>query len=158
MRYRQHDVICLASQSFMVLTCLIYKCASLGKAASAARRAEGRMPSPSFSLNAQLRFHDKWLKIDLQVNLGKGFCHRHKHRPLGYSSLDAKYRVLMFFRGAGIYRSPYSKATWFRCWSTLTLLLCLVRRQMWFLSLSQSRTCLLILKVFYIVPLGEYRC
>ncbi|KAG9277232.1 E3 ubiquitin-protein ligase HERC2 isoform X1 [Astyanax mexicanus] len=24
------------------------------------------MPSPSFSLDAQLRFHDKWLKIDLQ--------------------------------------------------------------------------------------------
>lgn len=25
------------------------------------------MPSPSFTLYAQLRFHDKWLKIDLQV-------------------------------------------------------------------------------------------
>lgn len=25
------------------------------------------MPSPSFTLDAQLRFHDKWLKIDLQV-------------------------------------------------------------------------------------------
>uniref|UniRef100_A0A3B4T7W2 Uncharacterized protein n=1 Tax=Seriola dumerili TaxID=41447 RepID=A0A3B4T7W2_SERDU len=24
------------------------------------------MPSPSFTLDAQLRFHDKWLKIDLQ--------------------------------------------------------------------------------------------
>ncbi|TNN35992.1 E3 ubiquitin-protein ligase HERC2 [Liparis tanakae] len=24
------------------------------------------MPSPSFNLDAQLRFHDKWLKIDLQ--------------------------------------------------------------------------------------------
>ncbi|KAK7880341.1 hypothetical protein WMY93_033015, partial [Mugilogobius chulae] len=24
------------------------------------------MPSPAFSLDAQLRFHDKWLKIDLQ--------------------------------------------------------------------------------------------
>lgn len=28
---------------------------------------EGKMPSPSFTLYAQLRFHDKWLKIDLQV-------------------------------------------------------------------------------------------
>lgn len=26
------------------------------------------MPSPSFTLDAQLRFHDKWLKIDLQVH------------------------------------------------------------------------------------------
>lgn len=26
------------------------------------------MPSPSFTLDAQLRFHDKWLKIDLQVS------------------------------------------------------------------------------------------
>lgn len=26
-----------------------------------------KMPSPSFTLDAQLRFHDKWLKIDLQV-------------------------------------------------------------------------------------------
>lgn len=36
-------------------------------AALAARRGEGKMPSPSFTLDAQLRFHDKWLKIDLQV-------------------------------------------------------------------------------------------
>lgn len=35
--------------------------------AFAARRGEGKMPSPSFTLDAQLRFHDKWLKIDLQV-------------------------------------------------------------------------------------------
>ncbi|KAA8589723.1 hypothetical protein FQN60_013088 [Etheostoma spectabile] len=35
-------------------------------AAFAARRGEGKMPSPSFTLDAQLRFHDKWLKIDLQ--------------------------------------------------------------------------------------------
>ncbi|XP_062251671.1 LOW QUALITY PROTEIN: E3 ubiquitin-protein ligase HERC2 [Platichthys flesus] len=35
-------------------------------AAFAARRGEGKMPSPSFSLDAQMRFHDKWLKIDLQ--------------------------------------------------------------------------------------------
>lgn len=28
---------------------------------------EGKMPAPSFTLYAQLRFHDKWLKIDLQV-------------------------------------------------------------------------------------------
>ncbi|KAB5583793.1 hypothetical protein PHYPO_G00099730 [Pangasianodon hypophthalmus] len=39
---------------------------SRGKAAFAARRKEDRMPSPSFFLDAQLRFHDKWLKIDLQ--------------------------------------------------------------------------------------------
>lgn len=30
------------------------------------------MPSPSFTLDAQLRFHDKWLKIDLQVCVRKG--------------------------------------------------------------------------------------
>ncbi|XP_017159836.1 E3 ubiquitin-protein ligase HERC2 isoform X1 [Poecilia reticulata] len=35
-------------------------------AAFAAGREEGKMPSPSFTLDAQLRFHDKWLKIDLQ--------------------------------------------------------------------------------------------
>ncbi|TKS74835.1 E3 ubiquitin-protein ligase HERC2 [Collichthys lucidus] len=35
-------------------------------AAFAARRGEGKMPSPSFTLDAQLRFHDKWLKMDLQ--------------------------------------------------------------------------------------------
>lgn len=38
-------------------------------AAFAARRGEEKMPSPSFTLNAQLRFHDKWLKMDLQVRL-----------------------------------------------------------------------------------------
>ncbi|KAK0139773.1 E3 ubiquitin-protein ligase HERC2 [Merluccius polli] len=34
---------------------------------------EGRdeMPSPSFTLDAQLRFHDKWLKIDLQRGLSE---------------------------------------------------------------------------------------
>ncbi|KAL7832768.1 hypothetical protein SRHO_G00297860 [Serrasalmus rhombeus] len=37
-----------------------------GKAAFAAWQKEENMPSPSFSLDAQLRFHDKWLKIDLQ--------------------------------------------------------------------------------------------
>lgn len=41
---------------------LLYRLAAL-----AARRGEGKMPSPSFTLDAQLRFHDKWLKIDLQV-------------------------------------------------------------------------------------------
>ncbi|MEQ2287687.1 hypothetical protein AMECASPLE_015268, partial [Ameca splendens] len=35
-------------------------------AAFAARREEGKMPSLSFTLDTQLRFHDKWLKIDLQ--------------------------------------------------------------------------------------------
>jgi len=62
------------------------------------------MPSPSFSLDAQLRFHDKWLKIDLQVNfVMNDFCHRSKYCGLGCPSLDTKYRVLMFFRGAGMY-------------------------------------------------------
>lgn len=35
------------------------------------------MPSPSFTLDAQLRFHDKWLKIDLQVQYsvkGENYC------------------------------------------------------------------------------------
>ncbi|KAA0712570.1 E3 ubiquitin-protein ligase HERC2 [Triplophysa tibetana] len=33
------------------------------------------MPSPSFSLDAQLRFHDKWLKIDLQRAFSpEGLC------------------------------------------------------------------------------------
>lgn len=36
-------------------------------AASAAGGGGEKMPSPSFTLDAQLRFHDKWLKIDLQV-------------------------------------------------------------------------------------------
>lgn len=41
-------------------------------AAFAAQRGEGKMPSPSFTLDAQLRFHDKWLKIDLQVCTREG--------------------------------------------------------------------------------------
>ncbi|RVE74076.1 hypothetical protein OJAV_G00037550 [Oryzias javanicus] len=35
-------------------------------AAFAAKRRGGKMPSPSFTLNPQMRYHDKWLKIDLQ--------------------------------------------------------------------------------------------
>lgn len=46
-----------------------------GKAAFAAWRKEERMPSPSFFLDAQLRFHDKWLKIDLQVNEAAELAH-----------------------------------------------------------------------------------
>lgn len=101
MRYRYHDVICFAGQSFTGLTCcLICECVSLEKAASAAWTAEGRMPSPSFSLDAQLRFHDKWLKIDLQVNFGMNLV-------VGSDIvLDAKYRVLMFFRGQGFIEVP----------------------------------------------------
>lgn len=89
-------MICFAGQSFTGLTCrLIRDCVSLEKAASAAWTAEGRMPSPSFSLDAQLRFHDKWLKIDLQVNFGMNLV-------VGTNIvLYAKYRVLMFFRGQG---------------------------------------------------------
>lgn len=77
-----------------MLTCrLIRECVSLGKAASAAWTAEGRMPSPSFSLDAQLRFHDKWLKIDLQVNFRMNLV-------IGPNIVfDYKYRVLMAFLG-----------------------------------------------------------
>ncbi|KAL1023407.1 hypothetical protein UPYG_G00040470 [Umbra pygmaea] len=43
-----------------------YKNKLAGRAAIAARREGKKMPSSSFTLDAQLRFHDKWLKIDLQ--------------------------------------------------------------------------------------------
>lgn len=102
----------------MLTSRLIRQCVSLGKAASAAWTAEGRMPSPSFSLDAQLRFHDKWLKIDLQVDFGMNLI-------IGSNIvLDVKYRVLLFFKGAGIYLSPYPKAIWLHCWSTFTSFSC----------------------------------
>lgn len=54
-----------------------FLCVSCRLAAFAARRGGGKMPSPSFTLDAQLRFHDKWLKIDLQVWYsikGENYC------------------------------------------------------------------------------------
>lgn len=45
-----------------LVTCMVLQVGCI-----CSQRGEGKMPSPSFTLDAQLRFHDKWLKIDLQV-------------------------------------------------------------------------------------------
>ena len=58
------NLLYISTQPFISLCCRL--------AAFAARRGEGKMPSPSFTLDAQLRFHDKWLKIDLQVCVCEG--------------------------------------------------------------------------------------
>lgn len=57
------EILCVCVCLFKLPLCVFF----VGKAAFAARRKEERMPSPPFFLDAQLRFHDKWLRIDLQV-------------------------------------------------------------------------------------------
>lgn len=65
------ESILLAACRLICLICLIITRSLISPscrlAAFAARKGEGKMPSSSFTLDAQLRFHDKWLKIDLQV-------------------------------------------------------------------------------------------
>lgn len=89
----------LIKSSFNITVCGVFSCRL---AAFAAQRVEGKMPSPSFTLDAQLRFHDKWLKIDLQVCTRGGVCN---------NCLSGQFSEIQYSKIISVMQTVYSQAS-----------------------------------------------
>lgn len=106
-------IFCYIMQAFLVtdkarwLLCNILQVGCI-----CSQRGEGKMPSPSFTLDAQLRFHDKWLKIDLQV------CHLRIPNSCCFpSSLTLQIIFLLIHTVFSLIMAPFDLRTFESCTS-----------------------------------------